>query len=142
MSDDHALSLLRENLRGAYNHFDSLANTLRRDLAGVPLHPAAVLRHGWHNLGLAAKERDREMLLSKRVGGNTDQSSVGVVRKQGELHDSKSNSSVVPQSTAHNGVGKGITGVDFIARSIEEAALAEQKKRMLGHPSNSKHGIG
>lgn len=116
---------VREDLKASLSKFESVRSTVSRDMAGVrAFAPVEMLRSRIKG-SLTAKER--ATIPTER---NTDSSasSFSASRSDGSIQRV---ASVMPRPEHGNKV---TTGVDFIARSIEEAALAQQRKRLFGGP--------
>ena len=123
---DPSMIKVREQLKSSISAFDNLTTTMRRDIAGVSFHPSSLLRKGWDSA-------QQQQLQTKNV---EDEVSMSVSDNKKEKNVQWSSSQIRNQTSIGMSNGnKGMRGVDFVARSFEEAAFLEQKRRILGGSS-------
>lgn len=114
---------VREQLKSSISAYDNLTTTMRRDMAGVSFRPSSLLRKGWD-------KAQQQQLQTTRHGDGVDMNGSG---NDEEMDVQKSSSQIRRQmSVGMDSEKKGMKGVDFIARSFEEAAFLEQKGRIFG----------
>lgn len=129
------MAAVRNNLKQSLSQIDSLSTAVRRDIAGVPLDPASIIRKGWRSLegvaGIDSKSRqDPELKISPKASINSDSASNSPASNNigASLHRES-----VPLSQNTNTSN----GSDFIARCIEEAALGQMQNNMFEQPLSS-----
>lgn len=140
------LAKLGQQLRSSYSIFSDLASTVRRDMADVPISPVSYLR---------SRMRASSGNASTAVGQfDADPASAQLqIQPKNPKHDSSAYEPPPLSSATANGPSSvsnftssnqppAAAGADFIARSIQEAALAEQKRKILGqseHEQSQSH---
>lgn len=115
---------VREDLQASLSKFDSLRSAFSRDMASVrAFAPVQMLRSRVRQSDPAAEQvvPNTEKKQTQERTLSADEQSGRAVRRVAS----------VGASTNHWQRPK--AGVDFITRSIEEAALARQQKRILGN---------
>lgn len=118
-----AVGQVREDLRASLSKFDSLRSTVTRDVARFA--PFDRLNGGVR--GALQPQRVQPSVQRRAEGENAKEGERrGVVR--GKMR------SLTPVGLTKDGRKQPAAGVDFIARSIEEAALAQQQQRIFGEP--------
>ncbi|KAI0561225.1 hypothetical protein FGB62_89g02 [Gracilaria domingensis] len=121
------LSVVRRGLRDSLSKFDSVTAAVRKDMADVPLSPRMWIQRGVRSLDQA----DQRELKHKH-----EQSDSESARSSAEPANHWRGLQVPVSRKSVHGVARtnSSSGVDFIARAIEEAALAEQQKRVFAGP--------
>lgn len=123
-----AVGQVREDLRASLSKFDSLRNTVTRDVARFS--PFDKLNGGFR--GALQPQRVQPTVKRRAEGGDA---------KEGERTGvtPRNMRSLTSVDRAQSDGQQPATGVDFIARSIEEAALAQQQQRIFGRPVDNEN---
>ena len=124
---------MRKTLKKSISQFDSLSTTFQRDMADVPLNPASLVRRGLRSLENVADTDGKDenekttKLEPSRVSISRPTPSVNAYQAvMEESQRARIRQSVNPTNSTTS------TGADFLARCIEEAALAQVEKDMFG----------
>lgn len=112
------VSALKEDLRQSLSHFDSLRMEVARDVRNFGrFAPAEMIRSRLTSSALQPKLMKR---LNEEVGEELDEERAALKARK------------LPSLSRASDRADTTAGVDFIARSIEEAALAKQHQRIFG----------
>lgn len=116
------VSALREDLRQSFSRFDSLRTEVARDMRSVShFASVAMIRNRFMKQANTLQPQLVERLKQMKVEDPDGERGAINIRK-------------LPSMTRTSGKADTPAGVDFIARSIEEAALAKQQQRIFsGH---------
>lgn len=126
---------IREQLSSSLAQFDSLASTVRRDMAEVPLSPAALMRRARSQVSIAPRPGPANY-VGDVSGSKPSTASMPTIpplmtspvgSPNGQPPMPFTNRSSEPLS-----INQGAAGADVIARSIEEGALAEKQAHIFG----------
>lgn len=123
------MGLVGRGLRDSLTKFDSLAATLKKDMSNVPISPRMLLQKGM-----------RSMDKSTHEIGSGNASDSGQEQTRAQVDPRQSDEDAAHATHFGTRIRKSIVGgergtscgVDFITRSIEEAAFAKQKEQILG----------
>lgn len=129
------ITAVREGLQKSMSKFDFLRSTVRSDMPRVPTNAASFLRQGLQRLEQdigANKRADGEIttLTSARTAPLSGTKSGRVLNGSSST---ASGYSPIRNSVSGQLRGGRLTGADVLSRSIEEAALVDQQKRVLLH---------
>ncbi|CAN8064993.1 unnamed protein product [Agarophyton chilense] len=132
------MQIVGRGLRDSLSKFDSVSATLRKDMADVPFSPRMWIQKGMRSLDSAAQTEHQEK-LEKGVSEKKQKHNInqlrGDIAPRAQATVSRKSINVDPRTQSSS-------GVDFIARAIEEAALAQQQKRVFARPlERTKHDM-
>lgn len=149
------MAAMRTQVQSSLDQLSDLASTVRRDMSDVPLSPASFIRSKFRSATFLSQHQQRQQrqqqqhnqplpVKDKAINSRFEQTPVGNLptfpsdtwkttaspSRESGTKISKLES-ISPQSATS-------TGADFVARSIEEAALASQYRKLF--PSENDQG--
>lgn len=135
---------MRSQVQASLDHLSDLASTVRRDMSDVPLSPASFIRSRFQSAALQAHRgrqqvnNDTRNMEAPAVNDPTASAvSSSVPASASTASGSRSVSGPkISQLQNVSAQSHACTGADFVARSLEEAALARQYRKWF--PSESK----
>lgn len=118
------VSAVREDIQASFSKFESLRSAVTRDMAGVSAFaPVDILRSRIRGAAAA------NLQVTKSMKEKPTSAAAPLPSEGNTAMDIKRVASITHEQGSANKV---TSGVDFIARSIEEAALAKQQNSILG----------
>lgn len=126
---------LGRGLRDSLTKFDSLTATLKKDMSNVPLSPRVLIQKGLRSTDRTTGEISSENATDSRQERTRTKSDSG---RSDEYATEATRYGAHMRKSIVSGERSTSCGVDFITRSIEEAALAKQKQKVFGeqaHPA-------
>lgn len=152
------IAAMRTQVQSSLDQFSDLASTVRRDMSDVPLSPASFIRSKFRSATFLSQQQQQQQRRQQQQEQHNRPLPVkdkGINSRFGQTP--LENLSVIPsdssKTTASPSRGPGTkisklesfspqsatrTGADFVARSLEEAALASQYRKLF--PSENDQG--
>lgn len=121
-----------DQLKSSYSIVSDLASTVRRDMADVHTTPVSFIRS---RIRAATSAKPANAKDSKRGDNRPPLSNTP---SQVDVQSPQPTAEISKQSPSSSSSSTAAAGADFIARSIEEAALAKQQRKIFP-PSYPQH---
>lgn len=130
-SKNSDLSNVSEQLKSSYSIVSELASSVRRDMVDMPTTPASFIRSRFRAVTSAepSSNTNGSIQSDKHPSLRKPQSQVDVESPQPSAGTSEQSPSLLSSPTKAETTPA--AGADFIARCIEEAALAKQQQKIF-----------